>query len=425
MEATDIKRQFAVDVVRTLHEAGYTALWAGGCVRDFLLGRIPNDYDVATDARPDAVRQLFGQRRTVPVGAAFGVILVRGPKGAGDVEVATFRTEGPYADGRRPVHVAFATAQEDARRRDFTINGMFYDPIAQRVLDYVGGEQDLSAGIVRAIGNPADRMREDKLRMLRAVRFAAGMEFQMDQATAQAVRGMAREILIVSAERIAQELRLMLTDRHRKRAVELCADLNLLEQILPEIAPLLAMSSGATASADWEQTLAALALLEKPSLELAAAVLLARVPVARPGERDPAVRAIAKRLRLSNDETDRIAWLVAHQGDLHAAPDLPTAALKRLLAREEIGELISLNRARLLAASADLHPVLFCEEYLRAHTPEEINPLPLLTGDDLVAQGWSPGPQFREVLDAVRDAQLSGEISTRAEAMALAARLRT
>src|ERR1700683_268255 len=160
----DPKREFAVEVVRRLQEAGYRALWAGGCVRDFLMGRVPKDYDVATAARPNTVRELFGQRRTLAVGASFGVIVVLGSKKSGNVEVATFRTEGSYADGRRPDHVVFSTPEEDALRRDFTINGMFYDPIAEKVFDYVDGEKDLAAGIVRAIGNPADRMSEDKLR---------------------------------------------------------------------------------------------------------------------------------------------------------------------------------------------------------------------------------------------------------------------
>ena len=173
---------------------GFAQLWAGGCVRDFLMGRVPQDYDVATNARPETVRELFGRRRTLAVGASFGVIVVVGSKESGNVEVATFRTEGPYVDGRRPEHVVFSTVQEDAQRRDFTINGMFYDPIAEKVYDYVGGEQDLAAGIVRAIGNPADRLSEDKLRLLRAVRFAATLEFELDPATADSIRAQARDI---------------------------------------------------------------------------------------------------------------------------------------------------------------------------------------------------------------------------------------
>jgi poly(A) polymerase len=200
MSAFDPKRDFALEVVQALTNAGYTALWAGGCVRDLLLGKAPDDYDVATNARPEQVQDVFGPRRTRAIGASFGVVLVHGPrrKHAGDVEVATFRTEGPYLDGRRPEHVAYATAEEDAHRRDFTINGMFFDPLADRVLDYVGGREDIERKVVRAIGDPHARFREDKLRMLRAVRIAARFEFTLDPQTGDAIRAMAPELLVVS-----------------------------------------------------------------------------------------------------------------------------------------------------------------------------------------------------------------------------------
>ncbi len=238
MTTSSPQREFAIEIVRKLRAAGYEALMAGGCVRDLLLGREPQDYDVATTARPEQVRTLFGHRRTLAVGASFGVIVVLPPRGndAGQVEVATFRTEGPYLDGRRPESVAFCTPEEDAQRRDFTINGMFYDPIETRVLDFVEGEADLAARVIRAIGDPHDRMREDKLRMLRAVRFTATLDFELDEVTAAAVREMADQITVVSAERIAQELRRMLVDAHRRRAVELCDDVGLLAVILPELA---------------------------------------------------------------------------------------------------------------------------------------------------------------------------------------------
>ncbi|MGH7200793.1 MAG: CCA tRNA nucleotidyltransferase, partial [Planctomycetaceae bacterium] len=205
MTASNPQHEFALEVVRRLREAGHQALWAGGCVRDLLLGREPQDYDVATDAVPETVRDLFGRRRTLAVGASFGVIIVRGPQS--EVEVATFRTDLGYSDGRRPDAVAFSTPQEDAQRRDFTINGMFYDPIAERIIDYVGGEEDLKRRIIRAIGRPEDRMAEDKLRMLRAVRFAARFDFAIDPATLTAIQQQARELVIVSAERIAAEMR--------------------------------------------------------------------------------------------------------------------------------------------------------------------------------------------------------------------------
>jgi poly(A) polymerase len=404
---SDAAREFAADVVRRLRGAGHVAYFAGGCVRDLLLGRPAKDYDVATTALPEQVRALFGPRRTLAVGQSFGVIIVLGPQGAGPVEVATFRTDGEYHDGRRPTHVAYCTPEEDARRRDFTINGMFYDPVDSRVLDWVGGEHDLAQGVVRAIGDPADRIREDKLRMLRAVRFAATLNFTLDDATANAIRAHAGELPVVSAERITQELKKMLVDEHRRRAIELCGDLNLLSVILPELEP------GAPA----ERVLRGLELLNEPSFELATAVLLQSLAGA-------AASRVCRRLRLSNDETERIAWLVAHQDDLRNAPTLSGARLKRLFAHAGGAELLTLFRTKLLAEEAELHPALFCDEFLARTPPDELNPPPLLTGDDLIALGWKPGPQFREVLEAVRDAQLNGEVTTPEAAQALAERVR-
>ncbi|MCL6504373.1 MAG: PAS domain-containing protein [Pirellulales bacterium] len=228
------QRRFALDIVRRLRAAGFQALWAGGCVRDELLGRHPKDYDVATDARPEQIRQLF--RRTVDVGAAFGVVVVVGPRHAGQIEVATFRRDSPYSDGRHPDHVTYSSAEEDARRRDFTINGLFYDPVEGRVIDYVGGQEDLHRRIVRAIGDPHERFLEDRLRMLRAVRFAACLDFALDTATRDAIIELAPRIVDVSAERISQEMRLILTSAQRVRACQELYAVSLLRAILPEAA---------------------------------------------------------------------------------------------------------------------------------------------------------------------------------------------
>jgi poly(A) polymerase len=421
----DVKRQFAVEVVERLKGAGYQALWAGGCVRDFLMGREPKDFDVATDARPDDVRQLFGARRTLAVGAAFGVIIVRGPsRAAGDVEVATFRTDVEYLDGRRPSQVVFSSPEEDAQRRDFTINGMFYDPVGQRVLDYVGGEQDLAAGVIRAIGEPHDRMREDKLRMLRAVRFAATLDFALDETTAAAIREMAAEIHVVSAERIAQELKKMLVDGHRRRAMELAHAVGLLERIVPELRPVL--DSATPAALLWERTLQMMQMLQQPGFELAMAALLHTLgpeSAEAPASKTDAVDGICRRMRLSNDESERIGWLVAHQHVFDGVRGFSPARLKRLLSHRFVGELIELLRVRTLAAGGDLSDYAFCTEYLERTPPEEINPLPLLTGDDLIRSGLKPGPGFRELLERVRDAQLNGEIRSQAEAIGYVARL--
>lgn len=421
----DPRREFAVEVVQRLQEAGHKALWAGGCVRDFLLGRAPQDYDVATSARPEQVREIFGRRRTRAVGANFGVILVHGPKdaGAGDVEVATFRTEGPYRDGRRPESVEFSSPEEDARRRDFTINGIFYDPVSRTVHDFVGGEKDLAASVVRAIGDPHDRMREDKLRMLRAVRFAATLEFALDTVTADGIREMAEEIHVVSAERIAQELRKMLVDRHRRRAMELAADVRLLGLILPELEPLVAAAPDTEESATWERTLTMLGLLQEPSFELAAAVLLHAALPANDLNRVEMGKlfgeAVGRRLKLSNLEIDRIGWLLGHEYDLVDAPNLRASQLKRLFVNPWSAELLSLVRVETLAMNSDLNSVIFCEEFLRAHTSDELNPPQLITGQDLIKAGLKPGTRFRDLLETVRDAQLNGEIRTTDDALAL------
>lgn len=405
------QREFAVDVVRQLKAAGFIALWAGGCVRDFLLGKVPQDYDVATDATPEQVRQVFSKRKTLDVGASFGVIIVVGPRNVGGIEVATFRSDVGYSDGRRPDAVRFSTPQEDAQRRDFTINGMFYDPVEQRVLDFVGGERDLADGIVRAIGDPHDRMREDKLRLLRAVRFTAAFEFQLDPVTKAAVTEMAPQIHVVSAERIAAELRRMLIDRHRHSAIELANEVGLLREILPEVSS----ACGAPRSqSDFRPSplsarLAALRLLQEPSFELAFAVLLLGVSN---------VEAICRRLRLSNDELETIAWLVSHQNALREADTLTLAQLKRLLAHPHRDDLLALTRATLLAEHAELHPVLFCERFLETTPPEVLNPPPLVTGNDLIALGLQPGPRFKQLLDEVRDAQLNGEFTSAADALA-------
>ncbi len=424
----DRQREFAVDVVRRLQAAGFRALWNGGCVRDLLMGRVPKDYDVATDARPEAVRSLFGHRRTLAVGASFGVIIVLGPKEAGNIEVATFRSEGPYLDGRRPEHVEFVGPEEDARRRDFTINGMFYDPLSEQIHDYVCGEKDLAAGILRAIGRPSDRMAEDKLRMLRAVRFAATLEFQLDPATADAVRAMAPEIHVVSAERIAQELKRMLVDPHRRRAMELAHDTHLLVEILPELGPILDV---ATDSADsdapksrWEITLRRLRLLVEPRFEVAAAALLASVPEVGGApssvrKESQVARGVCKRLRLSNQEADSIEWLLTHLSDVFASQTRSLAQLKRMLAHPDARDLLALGRADRLAAEEDLSGVMHCEELLKRTPPEVLDPPPFVTGDDLIARGLPPGKRIRKILDTIREAQLNEEVTTKEEAFRL------
>lgn len=410
-------RQFALDVVSRLREAGYMAYWAGGCVRDLLLGKTPKDYDVATNARPEQVRDLFGHRHSRAVGACFGVILLHGPGAAGDVEVATFRTEGPYLDGRRPEHVVYSTAEEDAQRRDFTINGMFYDPLQSQVLDFVGGQADLQRKLVRAIGDPLERFREDKLRLLRAIRFAATLKFELDTHTRDAIRTMAAQITVVSAERITQEWKRMLTHPNRVEALQLAADTCLLEFVFPESRPMLGAEESAIRL--WELALRAVGRLAAPHLELVLATWLCGVPDYSPA----AAREMCLRLKLSNDETDRIVWLETHSDAIQGAVQFSLSRLKRLLTHPFAGDLLALTRARQAASGGSLDDVEFCETFLQTTPAEIISPAPLISGDDLIRNGLRPGKQFKVILDALRDAQLEDRIGTFDEALQLALEL--
>ncbi|MBS0263018.1 MAG: CCA tRNA nucleotidyltransferase [Planctomycetes bacterium] len=419
MSGADPKREFAVDVVRTLQAAGFQALWAGGCVRDLLLRHPPDDYDVATSARPEQVQKLF-PRRTLAIGASFGVILVQGPRrsGAGDVEVATFRTEGPYRDGRRPENVAFATAEEDAHRRDFTINGMFYDPLTEQVYDYVGGQDDLQRRVVRAIGDPWARFREDKLRMLRAVRMVARFDFALDPSTAAAVQSMGSEILVVSQERIAQELKKMLVHRRRRRALELAQSLQILTVIVPELAPVLEPKTCDGAIPPWQATLAALESLAEPRFELALATMLYDLaPQAAADAAGELAEQVCRRLRLSNQECHAVRWLVSHRDTLVGVPDWPLYRLKRLLAEPLVADLLTLTWAQNQARQLPTSDVEFCQHYLQSHAVNDINPPPLVNGTDLQRLGAVPGPHFKEWLDQARNAQLDGTIQTPDEAL--------
>ncbi len=401
------QRDFALTVVRQLRDAGHEALWAGGCVRDQLLGRPPKDYDVATSALPDAVRELFGRRRTLAIGASFGVITVLGAKPLEPIEVATFRTDGDYRDGRRPESVAFTDAEHDAQRRDFTINGLFYDPVAEQVVDYVGGVADLEARLVRAIGDPQRRFTEDKLRMIRAVRFAATYDFALDDATLAAIRSMASEVTAVSGERIAAELRRMLTHESRRRGIELLAAADLLAPLLQPLAP-----HAEAEDAAWKAALGQLERLADAEFPLAFAALLH-------GMVDPSeARKLGRRLKLSNREIDRMAWLLAHIADVEHAGALPWPRLQPVLAHEGAHELLALAAARL---PADHDGLAHCRATLELPA-SQWNPPPLVTGDDLIAHGLPAGRHFAALLDHLRAEQLEGRLATPAEAIAAARR---
>lgn len=410
----------ALDIVRKLRNAGFQALWAGGCVRDLLLKKKPQDYDVATNALPEEVRNLFGKRRTLAVGASFGVIIVRGPQPECDVEIATFRSEGPYLDGRRPEHVTFTTAEEDAHRRDFTINGMFYDPISESVYDYVGGQSDLKQQLIRAIGNPLKRMQEDKLRLLRAIRFASTLQFRLDQITFEAIQTMASEICVVSPERISAELRKMLVHPNRSYAIELVQSSGLLKSIIPELSPLFDETENQPL---WDQTLFRLKNLTITNFETAFATLLLDVPGKDPSDQLETIHEICKRLRFSNHELTLIHWLIQHRNSLQGAPSFKLSRLKRLLSHKNCLYLFELINADLTSQKQPQDDLEFCRQY-RDHTPTDIlNPPPLLTGNDLIEFGIKSGPEFKEILTKIQDAQLEESIHTQEEAFALLARL--
>lgn len=412
-------RDFSIQVVRQLAQAGYVAYWAGGCVRDLLLGQDPNDFDVATNATPDQVRELFGRRRTLAVGESFGVIIVLGPQTAGQIEVATFRKEGAYLDGRRPESVHFCSAAEDAQRRDFTINGMFYDPLNATVHDFVGGQVDLQKQIVRAIGNPHDRMEEDKLRMLRAARFATVLDFSLDVETSRAVEQMAHQIVVVSAERITQELKKMLVHPHRGRAVELCERLNLLEVILPEVI----QRTMQVSLEAWECRLRLLAELRVDSFEIPMAALLRDVPAPLQTHRgEPehgTVRDVCRRLKLSNQETDAIDWLVRHQQTIENFAEMSLAEQKRLVTQRYFPPLLTLEAAAATVTGRSMAPFEAVEDFFAENPPERLSPPELINGRKLIELGYQPGPQFQIWLTAVRDAQLNEQISTTNEALEL------
>lgn len=401
------RRQFAVDIVGRLRAAGFAAYWAGGCVRDEILHRPPKDYDVATNATPDQIRTLFGFGRTLAIGAAFGVITVRGPHGAGQVEVTTFRRDAAYSDGRHPDAVVFSSPEEDASRRDFTINGLFFDPVENRVIDYVGGQADLKAGVLRAIGPAEQRFAEDKLRMLRAVRFAATFQFALEDSTRDAIGRMADQIVVVSPERIAMEMRRMLVDPHRGHAAGLLVETGLARWVLPEIVP-----AEQSARQRLDRGLAVLERLANPGFPLALAGLLSQTSDAQ------AAAQLGRRWRLSNKETERVVWLVEHRDSLLAAREKPWSTVQKLLAHEGAADLVALTAAVARVEGRDLQDVDWCRQML-ARPRVELDPPPLLTGDDLLRHGVPAGPVYRDLLERLRDAQLDGRVRTRAEALSL------
>jgi poly(A) polymerase len=417
-------REFAIELVRKLQTAGYQALWAGGCVRDELLNREPKDYDVATDAQPDQVRQLFGLKRTIPIGAAFGVITVIGPKSAGQIEVATFRQEAHYSDGRHPDSIQFSSPQEDAQRRDFTINGMFYDPLKKQVIDFVAGQEDLRLRRIRAIGNPDHRIQEDKLRMLRAIRFAATFGFEIESQTMQAIQTAAPQINQISAERIGSELVRMLAHPSRATACRLLLESRLLVEVLPEnwyqIADWrgskLQDRLGAAGRLELEEFAPAAFLILQPSLERlqlgpppteTAECGAVSDPVLPEGYLAGGLRQLQNCWRLTNQQRDQIGWITRHWQELAQGNQLPWSQLQPLLTHD----FVDLALATAKAILGDTDGLQTCRDCLGL-PGEKLNPPLLMTGEDLIRLGFKPGRHFKALLQIIRDRQLDGQLDT-------------
>jgi poly(A) polymerase len=480
-------KTFAIQIVQTLRRQAFQAYLVGGCVRDLLLGREPKDYDVATDATPSQVMEIFPE--AYAVGAQFGVVLVpevsegeqqgpvrlpryprslragshggfaqvpndmpaeraesaeppaAEPSRRGLVEVATFRSDIGYSDGRHPDQVQFSCdPRQDVARRDFSINGMLLDPVSGEVLDFVGGRKDLEAKVVRAIGDPERRFAEDKLRMLRAVRFAARFEYAIEPATLSAIKHLAEQIHVVSRERVRDELTRMLTEGHARRAFLLLDESGLLQNVLPEIAAMKGIEQPAEFHPEGDVFVHTLAALE--NLPLPCPATLAWGVLLHDVGKPPTFRVapdrirfdnhvevgvkmaeeICRRLRFSNGDTAQILALVENHMRFGHVSRMKESTLKRFMRLPAFDEHLALHRADCLASHRNLSTYEFLQQKRTELPPAEMRPSPLVTGDDLIAAGHRPGPKFREILDAVEDAQLEGRLGSRDEALAFVQR---
>jgi poly(A) polymerase len=427
-------RDEATAIVARLRAAGHQAYFVGGCVRDLVLGRAPKDFDIATSATPNQVLNLFD--KTFSVGAHFGVVLVC--TGEITTEVATFRSDGAYSDGRHPDAVRFSTTpEEDVKRRDFTINGMMMDPVNESVLDLVGGLQDLDARLIRAIGDPSERFTEDKLRMLRAVRFAARFNFDLEQATAKAIERLAPAVNQVSSERVRDELTRMLTEGHARRAFEMLDATGLLAQVLPEVVKMQGVKQPPQYHPEGDVWVHTLILLD--GLAAGAPVALAwgallhdigkpatfRVAPDRirfDGHVETGVRIaeeICKRLRFPNHETEQILSLIDNHMRFADVRKMKESTLKRFFRLQHFDQHLALHRLDCLASHGSLELYDFARERFETLPQEQVRPQLLVTGRDLIEAGYPPGPQFSQMLAAAEDAQLEGTIHSREEGLAL------
>jgi poly(A) polymerase len=441
-----MSQHFAISIIQTLRQHRFQAYLVGGCVRDLLLKREPADFDVATSASPAQVMEIFPE--TYAVGAQFGVVLVPLPEEqrengsennlpkADAVEVATFRSDLGYSDGRRPDEVRFSQdPREDVARRDFTINGMMLDPVSGEVLDFVGGQKDLDAGIIRAIGDPGRRFAEDKLRMLRAVRFAARFEYAIDESTLAAMQRLADEIQVVSRERVRDELTRMLTEGHGRRAFLLLDQTELLKEVLPEISAMKGVQQPPAFHPEGDVFVHTLLLLEnlpQPcSSTLAWGALLHDVGkpatfrvapdrIRFDGHVDVGVKIaeeVCERLRFANHDAAQVLALIDNHMRFGQVTGMKESTLKKFLRLPGFDEHLALHRADSLASHRNLSTYKLLQKKLTEIPPEEIRPAALITGDDLIASGYAPGPRFREILEAVEDGQLEGRLPSRESAL--------
>ncbi len=434
-------REFATDIIRRLREAGYVGYIAGGAARDESLGLIPKDYDVATDCRPEQLMQLFPDAGAAQVGAHFGIVIVR--REGLTVEVATFRSDGSYSDGRRPDQVTFENdPRQDVLRRDFSINGLLLDPMTDQVIDHVGGLKDLADGVIRAIGNPVDRFREDHLRMLRAVRFAARFDFMIEPQTMYAIQGMASEVRTVSVERTRDELSRILIEGGACKGLKLLYAAHLLDHILPEMLALRDCTQPPEFHPEgtvWQHVLKILGEMGKPqSLEVALACLLHDIgkPATRTVDETGRIRfsghaeigssmtrEILSRLKFPNAVIEQVSSMVLQHMKFHRATEMKRSTIKRLAQAHNFPDYLELARLDSLGARGDLTEYNYFRDRLAEMPPEVIRPERILTGVDLINLGHKPGPGFKAALQAVEDAQLEEAITTKDEALAIALRV--
>lgn len=424
------KKELALGIAKTLHDNGFQAYFAGGCVRDSIMGIEPLDYDIATDADPNKVMELFP--KTFPMGVQYGVVLVL--RDGIPFEVTTFRKDGRYIDGRHPETISFSrTPQEDVKRRDFTINGLLYDPFEDKVLDYVNGRDDIKNGIIRAIGNPFERFTEDKLRLMRAVRFAARYEYKIEDNTLQAIKEFAPKIIEVSPERIRDELDKIIRGKHPGLGLQMLQDTGVLQYILPEVSQMAGVPQPEEFHPEGDvfvHTKMILDLLVNPSRELAFSALLHDVGKPKTFVRAERIRfdghvplgakmadEICRRLRFSNEEREHIVTYINNHLKFMDVQEMRESKLKRFMQSETFPEELELHRVDCLASHCKLDNWEFCKKKLEEYSKEELKPAPLINGDDLIALGYKQGPLFKEILTRVSDLQLENQLKTKEEAL--------